>query len=238
VVERDLACCGNCPLQAPQRRCSHSLVGGELQETDPCFFVWFDSLSCFSSINDLLPLWSTWVCYLGVQGSLSCLWSSTKSAHQVWFVLEIKRCLKLFLQVLCATPAWPVSPVKSSAWPIWPVITTGLTGGTLSAQVFREKEFNLVVTPIQPPLGDIKVLLGRSCWCGRPCTPPRLESRRPSFPRTRLGWMGYVVVMSVWSKGCEKKHLDPWAHLYMHPTATTKQSWALPISGGALYSLE
>jgi hypothetical protein len=25
-------------------------VGGELQETNPCFFVWFDSLSCFSSI--------------------------------------------------------------------------------------------------------------------------------------------------------------------------------------------
>jgi uncharacterized membrane protein HdeD (DUF308 family) len=25
-------------------------VGGELWETNPCFFVWFDSLSCFSSL--------------------------------------------------------------------------------------------------------------------------------------------------------------------------------------------
>jgi hypothetical protein len=66
VVERDLACCGNCPLKAPQQRHSHSLVGGELRETNPCFFVWFDSLSCFSSIFDLLSLRSTWVCYLCV----------------------------------------------------------------------------------------------------------------------------------------------------------------------------
>jgi hypothetical protein len=50
VVERDPASCGNCPLQAPQRRRSHSSVGGELRETNSCFFVWFDSLSCFSSI--------------------------------------------------------------------------------------------------------------------------------------------------------------------------------------------
>jgi hypothetical protein len=35
---------------------------------------------------------------------------------------------------------------------------TGLTGGALSAQVFGEKEFKLVVSPIHPPLGDIKVL--------------------------------------------------------------------------------
>jgi hypothetical protein len=66
VVERDPACCGNCPLQAPQRRRSHSLVGGELRETNLCLFVWFDSLSCYSCIFDLLPLRSTWVCYLCV----------------------------------------------------------------------------------------------------------------------------------------------------------------------------
>jgi hypothetical protein len=108
VVERDPACCGNCPLQAPQWRRSHSLVGGELRETNPCSFMWFASLSCFSSIFDLLPLRSTWVCYLCVQGSLPCLWSSTKATHQVWFVLEVKRCLKLFLQVLCATLVWPM----------------------------------------------------------------------------------------------------------------------------------
>jgi hypothetical protein len=39
----------------------------------PAPFVWFDSLSCFSSILHLLPLRSTWVCYLCVQGSLLCL---------------------------------------------------------------------------------------------------------------------------------------------------------------------
>jgi hypothetical protein len=37
---------------------------------------------------------------------------------------------------------------------------TGLTGGALSTQVFGEKEFKLVVSPIHPPLGDIKVLSG------------------------------------------------------------------------------
>jgi hypothetical protein len=103
-VVRDPACCGNCPLQAPQRRRSHSLVGGELRETNPCFFVWFDSLSCFSSILHLLPLRSTCVCYLCVQGSLPCLCSSTKATHQVQFMLEVKMCLKLFLQVFCTIP--------------------------------------------------------------------------------------------------------------------------------------
>jgi hypothetical protein len=148
-------------------RCSHSLVGGELRETNPCFSVWFDSLSCFSSIFDFLPLRSTWVCYLCVQGSLPCLWSSTKATHQVRFVLEVKRCLKSFLQVFCATPVWPVrrtglTGVTCEAWPVWPVTATGLTGGALSAQVLGEKKFNLVVTPIHPPLGDIKVLSGTS----------------------------------------------------------------------------
>jgi hypothetical protein len=37
-------------------------VGGELRETNPYIFVSFASLSCFSSIFDLLPLRSTWVC--------------------------------------------------------------------------------------------------------------------------------------------------------------------------------
>jgi hypothetical protein len=121
VVERDPTCCGNCPLQAPQRRRSHSLVGGELWETNPCFFVWFASLSCFSTTFDLLSLRSTWVCYLCVQGSLPCLWSSTKVTPQVWFMLEVKRCLKLFLQVLCSIPAWPVR-------------LTGLTGVSCEVQ--------------------------------------------------------------------------------------------------------
>jgi hypothetical protein len=47
VVERDPACCGNSPLQAPQRRRSRSLGGGELRETIPCISLWFASPSCF-----------------------------------------------------------------------------------------------------------------------------------------------------------------------------------------------
>jgi hypothetical protein len=43
---------------------------------------------------------------------------------------------------------------------------TGLTGGALSAQVFEEKEFDLVVSPIHPPLGDIKVFsICIRAWC-------------------------------------------------------------------------
>jgi hypothetical protein len=59
---------------------------------------------------------------------------------------------------------------------------TGLTGGTLSAQVFRKKEFNLVVTPIHPPLGDIKVLsIGiRACCCSS-----RLTAWSSSMSTTR-----------------------------------------------------
>jgi hypothetical protein len=34
VVERDSACCGRILLQAPQRRRSRFLVGGELRETN------------------------------------------------------------------------------------------------------------------------------------------------------------------------------------------------------------
>jgi hypothetical protein len=61
VVERDPTCCGNYPLQAPQWRRSHSLVGGKLRETNPYFFVWFASLSCFSS-----TLFASASIYLGV----------------------------------------------------------------------------------------------------------------------------------------------------------------------------
>jgi hypothetical protein len=147
MVERDLACCGNCPLQAPWRRRSHSLVGGELRETNPCFFVLFDSLSCFSSIFDLLPLRSTWVSYLCAQGSLPCLWSSTKTTHQVWFMLEVKRCLKLLLKVLCATPVWPVTRTGLTGVICEVQCLTGLTGhhhrsdrwSTVSSSVREER---------------------------------------------------------------------------------------------------
>jgi hypothetical protein len=147
VVERDLACCENCPLQAPQRRRSHSLVGGELRETNPCLFVWFDSLSWFSSILHLLPLLSTWVCYLCVQGSLPCLWSSTNATHQVQFVLEVKRCLKSLLQVFCATPVWPVRCTDLTGVTCEVQCLTGLTGhhhrsdrwSTVSSSIWGER---------------------------------------------------------------------------------------------------
>jgi hypothetical protein len=159
VVERDPACYGNCPLQAPQRRRSHSLVGGELRETNPCFFVWFDSLSCFYSILHLLPLRSTWVCYLRVcrthypacdhlQRSPP---SSVRARSQKVLEVVFCRCSVVHRSDRWGAPVWPVSPVKSSAWPVWPVTATGLTGGALSAEVLGEKEFNLVVTPIHPP---------------------------------------------------------------------------------------
>jgi hypothetical protein len=172
VVERDPACCGNCPLQAPQRRRSHSLMDGELQETNYFFFVWFDSLSCFSSILHLLPLRSTWVCYLCVQGSLPCLWSSTKPTHQVWFVLEVKRCLKLFLQVLCATLVWPVG-------------STGLTGVTCEVQCLtgltgchhQSDRWSTVSSSVR----------GEGVWFGRHAySPPSRRHQGPFTPSTSL----------------------------------------------------
>jgi hypothetical protein len=72
----------------------------------------------------------------------------------------------LFLQVLCATPVRPVRHTGLSSVTCEVQCLTGLTGGALSAQVFGEKEFNLAVMPIQPPLGDIKVLsIGIRAWC-------------------------------------------------------------------------
>jgi hypothetical protein len=103
VVERDLACCGNCPLQAPQRRHSRSLVGGELQETNPCFFVWFSSLSYFSSIFnffrfDLLGC-ATCVC----AGLITLLVIIYKVYSPSLVHARSQEVLEVFLQVLCAT---------------------------------------------------------------------------------------------------------------------------------------
>jgi hypothetical protein len=173
VVERSPACCGNCPLQTPQRRRSRSLVGGELRETNPCFFMWFASLSCFSSIFDLLPLRSTWMCYLCVQGSLSCLLSSTKATHQVWFVLEVKRCLKLFFAgALCYTGLtgevhqsdWCLmwSPVLDwsdrSSPPVWPVVHCQLKCSGRKSLIWSSRIF----TPSRWHQGPFRVQC--SCW--------------------------------------------------------------------------
>jgi hypothetical protein len=107
MVERDPTCCGKFPLQAPQQRSSLSSVGGELRETNSCISLWFASLSCFLAYLicfrfDLLEC-ATCVCrahYLA--------YDHLQGHHQVWFVLEIKRSLKLFLKVLCGSPVGPV----------------------------------------------------------------------------------------------------------------------------------
>jgi hypothetical protein len=119
----------------------------------------------FSSIFDFLPLRSTWVCYLCVQGSLSCLWSSTKATHQVSFMLEVKRSLKLFLQVLCATLAWPVQGnglssalPRAELGPVWLVSLTGLTDGAWQFKFSRKKSLIWSSRIFTPPLGGIKVL--------------------------------------------------------------------------------
>jgi hypothetical protein len=122
------------------------------------------------------------MCYLCVSGSLPCLWSSTKVTHQVWFVLEVKSSLKLFLQVLYATLVWTVlgNGLTGASWEAESV--TGLTGQhhlsdrwTLTVQVFGEEKFKLDRWTLtvqvfgeeslswssrlfNPPPGNIKVL--------------------------------------------------------------------------------
>jgi hypothetical protein len=73
AVERDPTFCGNFPLQAPQRRHSHSFVGGELRETNPrlSFVVCF---TCgFLAYLYLLPLRSTRVCLSMCAGIITLL---------------------------------------------------------------------------------------------------------------------------------------------------------------------
>jgi hypothetical protein len=95
AVERDPTCCERIPLEAPQRRRSRSLVGGELQETNPhlSFVVCLTRL--ISSIFTLLPLDLLGCACLWVQGSLPCLWSSTGATQELRFLLEVKRSLEL-----------------------------------------------------------------------------------------------------------------------------------------------
>jgi hypothetical protein len=184
--------------QAPQRRRNRSLVGGELRETNPCISLWFATLSCFSSIFDLLPLRSTWVCYLCVQGSLPCLWSSTKATRQVWFVLEVKRSLKLFLQVLCGSLVWPVEGNGLSSATCWAESGTGLTSlphwsdrWHLAVQVFRDEKFKLVVMPIHHPLGDTNFYQSLVLW---------FELNRLEFFDVDNSWGNVGASISIWLK--------------------------------------
>jgi hypothetical protein len=67
-----------------------------------------------------------------------------------------------------------------------------LTGGALSAQVFGEKEFNLVVMPIHPPLGDIKLLL-----TGVASYPSSEAEFRPRVARPIVWWVVGLFCMRV-----------------------------------------
>ena len=76
VVERDPACCGRPlvdPLQAPQRRRSLSLVGGELRKTNPCVSIVVCLSSCFVAYLLCFRFDLRWCAYLCVQGSLPFL---------------------------------------------------------------------------------------------------------------------------------------------------------------------
>jgi hypothetical protein len=114
-------------FQAPQRRRSLSLVGCELRETNPCVSLWFASLSWFLAylICFYFDLLGCAICVL--QGSLPYLWSSTKATHQVWFVPEVKRSLKLILQVLCGSLVWPMEDNGLIGATCWAAPVTGLT---------------------------------------------------------------------------------------------------------------
>jgi hypothetical protein len=121
-------------------------VGGELRETNPCFFVWFDSLSCFLAY---------YICFrFDLLGCATCLcrahylacdhlqrphikFGSCKKSRGAWSCFY--RCSVLHRSDWWGEPVLPVYPVKSSAWPVWSVTATGLTGGALSTQVFGEK---------------------------------------------------------------------------------------------------
>jgi hypothetical protein len=81
-------------------------------------------------------------------------------------MLEVKRSLKLFfVGALCYTDLTGASCEAQ--------YVTGLTGHhhlsdrwTLAAQSFWEEKLKLVITPIHPPLGEIKVLsIGIKAWC-------------------------------------------------------------------------
>jgi hypothetical protein len=78
-------------------------VVGELRETNPCLFVWFTSLSCFSSIFDLLPL-DLFGCLLVCAWLITLLVIIYKGYSPCFVRARSQEVLEVFLQVLCATP--------------------------------------------------------------------------------------------------------------------------------------
>jgi hypothetical protein len=91
------------------------------------------------------------------------------------------------LQVLCDTPVRPVRRTGLTGVSCEVQCLIGLTGGALSTQVFGGGgEFNLVISPIHPPLGDIKALSLCPLRCAHQApkaTPPHWEE--PKIVRVR-----------------------------------------------------
>jgi hypothetical protein len=202
VVERDPTCCGKVPLQTPQWRHSLSLVGGELLETNPCVPLWFVSLSCFLAYLICFRL-----------DLLRCAWVITLlviiyQVHSPSLVCE--RSMKLFLQVLCGAPVWPVQG-------------NGLTGATcrveqatnLKGQPHRSDRRRLAVQvgchAYSPPSrlhqGPFSRLQRCASWCGttdrggdpRRCTSGgRGGRRRGAWPwrRVHVGATGHRAARS------------------------------------------
>jgi hypothetical protein len=149
AVERDPTCCGKVPFQAPQRRCSLSLVRGELQETNPHLSFVVCLICLISSIFTLLLLDLLRCACLWVQGSLPCFWSSTEGTLKT---LVCARSQEKLWVVFCRFTMW-----RRSNRPLCARCTRGaLTACASEAQV-SGKKFYLVISPIHPPppLSDI-----------------------------------------------------------------------------------
>jgi hypothetical protein len=127
--------------------------------------MWFGSLSCYSSILNLLRFQSTWVCYLCVQGSLPCLWSSTKVTQSLVRARNQEVLEVVYAGALCYTDLigeahrsdrWHLgSPVLDrsdrSSPPVWPVEHCQLKCSGRKSLIWSSRLFT-------PFLGDIKVL--------------------------------------------------------------------------------
>jgi hypothetical protein len=110
---RDPTCCGKVSLQAPCER----WTSGNKYFLTHCGFA---SLSCFLAYLicfrfDLLGV--LFVC----AGITPCLWLSTKTTHQVWFVLDKEGAWSCFCRVSdrsdrCLVRAELVTGLTSDAW--------------------------------------------------------------------------------------------------------------------------